>query len=295
MSDTSIPSPLSAFSAAVADLVRRAAPSLVSVKSERAQSSGFVWRPGLVVAAENALADDGEIDIVAHDGASIRAELVGRDPSTDVALLRVERTDLPQAPSSAGAAAAGALALVVAAREGAPAASLGIVSYGGPQWRSMRGGLIDARIELSAALRRSSEGGLALDAEGRAFGMAVFGPRRRTLVIPAATIDRVAATLAAKGRIARGYLGLGLQPVKLEGGGLGLMAISVDPKGPGAAAGVRQGDVIAAWNGEAVRGLHHLLRALGPDSVGTTVKLSLRRGGEPLELSLVVGERPQAQ
>ncbi|MFY9969667.1 MAG: S1C family serine protease, partial [Roseiarcus sp.] len=187
------------------------------------------------------------------------------------------------------------LALVVAAREGAPAASLGIVSYGGPQWRSMRGGLIDARIELSAALRRSSEGGLALDAEGRAFGMAVFGPRRRTLVIPAATIDRVAATLAAKGRIARGYLGLGLQPVKLEGGGLGLMAISVDPKGPGAAAGVRQGDVIAAWNGEAVRGLHHLLRALGPDSVGTTVKLSLRRGGEPLELSLVVGERPQAQ
>ncbi len=295
MSDTSIPSPLSAFSAAVADLVRRAAPSLVSVKSERAQSSGFVWRPGLVVAAENALADVGEIDIVAHDGASIRAELVGRDPSTDVALLRVERTDLPQAPSSAGAAAAGALALVVAAREGAPAASLGIVSYGGPQWRSMRGGLIDARIELSAALRRSSEGGLALDAEGRAFGMAVFGPRRRTLVIPAATIDRVAATLAAKGRIARGYLGLGLQPVKLEGGGLGLMAISVDPKGPGAAAGVRQGDVIAAWNGEAVRGLHHLLRALGPDSVGTTVKLSLRRGGEPLELSLVVGERPQAQ
>lgn len=115
------------------------------------------------------------------------------------------------------------------------------------------------------------------------------------MVIPAATIDRVAATLAAKGRIARGYLGLGLQPVKLEGGGLGLMAISVDPKGPGAAAGVRQGDVIAAWNGEAVRGLHHLLRALGPDSVGTTVKLSLRRGGEPLELSLVVGERPQAQ
>ncbi|MFY9971838.1 MAG: trypsin-like peptidase domain-containing protein, partial [Roseiarcus sp.] len=104
MSDTSIPSPLSAFSAAVADLVRRAGPSIVSVKSERTHSSGFVWRPGLVVAAENALADDGEIEIVAHDGASIRAELVGRDSSTDVALLRVPRTDLPQAPPSAGAA-----------------------------------------------------------------------------------------------------------------------------------------------------------------------------------------------
>ena len=295
MFDPSIPSPLSAFSAAVAELVRGAAPSVVSVKSQHSQSSGFVWRPGLVVAAEEALADDGEIEIVAHDGARARAELVGRDPSTDVALLRVERTDLPQASPSAGGAAAGALALVVAAREGAAAASLGIVSYAGPQWRSLRGGLIDARIELSAALRRSSEGGLALDADGQALGMAVFGPRRRTLVIPFSTINRVADVLAAKGRVARGYLGLGLQPVKLETGGTGIMAMSVDPKGPAAAAGVRQGDVIVAWNGEAVRGLHHLLRTLGPDSVGTSIKLSLKRAGEPVELTLTVGERPAAQ
>jgi S1-C subfamily serine protease len=295
MSTPSTPSPLNAFSAALADLVRAAAPSVISVKSQRAESSGFVWRPGLVVAAENALADDGDFAIAAHDGASARAELVGRDPSTDVALLRVQRMDLPQAPSSAGSPAAGALALVVAARDGAPAASLGVVSYAGPQWRSMRGGLIDARIELSASLRRSSEGGLALDADGRAFGMAVFGPRRRTLVIPAATIDRVAATLVAKGRIARGYLGLGLQAVKLQGGGVGLIALSVDAKGPGEAAGVKQGDVIVAWNGEPVRGMYHLMRLLGPDSVGKTVKLSLKRAGEPLELDVTIAERPQAQ
>jgi len=292
MSNPSSLSPLSAFSAAVADLVRGVAPGVVSVKSRHAQSSGFVWRPGLIVAAENALADDGEVDIVAHDGASARAELVGRDPSSDVALLRIQRTDLPQAAPSGSVPAAGVLALVVAARDGAPAASLGIVSYSGPQWRSMRGGLIDARIELSAGLRRSSEGGLALDAEGRAFGMAVFGPRRRTLVIPLATIDRVAATLAAKGRVARGYLGLGLQPVKLDGGGLGLMAISVDTRGPGAGAGVKQGDVIVAWNGEPLRGVHHLMRLMGSDSVGATVKLSLRRAGEPLELEVTIGERP---
>jgi S1-C subfamily serine protease len=294
MSDPSIPSPLSAFSASLTELVRGAAPGVVSVKSQHAQSSGFVWRPGLVVAAENALADDGAIEIVAHDGAATQAELVGRDPSSDVALLRVQRTDLPQVPPSTSLPTVGALALVVAARDGASAASLGIVSHAGPQWRSMRGGLIDARIELSAGLRRSSEGGLALDADGRAFGMAVFGPRRRTLVIPTATIDRVAATLLAKGRVARGYLGLGLQPVKLDGGGLGLMAISVDAKGPGAAAGVKQGDVIVAWNGETLRGVHHLMRLMGPDSVGATVKLSLKRAGEPLELGVTIGERPQA-
>jgi S1-C subfamily serine protease len=224
-----------------------------------------------------------------------RAELLGRDASTDVALLRVQRTDLPQAPTTASAPPAGALALVVAARQGAPAASLGVVSYADPLWHSMRGGLIDARIELSNGLRRSSEGGLALDAEGRAFGMAVFGPSRRTLVIPLSTIDRVAATLIAKCRIARGYLGLGLQPVKLESGGLGLMALSVDTNGPGAGAGVKQGDVIIAWNGEPLLGTYHLMRLLGPDSVGTTAKLSLKRAGEPLDLCVTVGERPPAQ
>jgi S1-C subfamily serine protease len=148
--------------------------------------------------------------------------------------LRVARTDLPKAPAPAEAPAAGALAAVAGAREGAPSAALGVVSFVGPQWRSLRGGVIDARIELDAALTRSSEGGLALDAEGRAFGMAVFGPRRHTLVIPFATIDRITELLATKGRIARGYLGLGLQPVKLDAGGIGAMATSVDAKGPSA-------------------------------------------------------------
>jgi S1-C subfamily serine protease len=293
MSDTI--DPLSVFSAALADLVRRTAPSVVTVKSQNGESTGFVWRPGLVVAAEDAFADDRDISIVAHDGASATAELVGRDPSTDVALLRFQGTELPQAPLAAQSVAAGSLALVVGARGGRPFASLGVVSYVGAQWRSMRGGLIDARIELSASLRRSSEGGLALDADGRAFGMAVFGPRRRTLIIPFATVDRAAETLLAKGRVARGYLGLGLQPVKLDGENVGLMAMSVDADGPGAGAGVRQGDVIVAWNGEPIRGFHGLMRALGPDSVGQTVRLSLRRAGEPIELALTIGERPQAQ
>ena len=295
MSDQSASSPLLGFSTALADLVRDVAPSLVSVQSERARSTGFSWRPGLIVAAENALPDDGEISIAAHDGASSPAQIIGRDPSTDVALVRVARTDLPQIAAAAQTPAAGALAVVAGARDGAPTAALGVVSFLGPQWRSLRGGVIDARIELDAALARSSEGGLALDARGQPFGMAVFGPRRRTLVIPMATVGRVAELLAAKGRIVRGYLGLGLQPVKLDAGGIGAMATSVDAKGPAAAAGVRQGDIIVAWNGEPIRGVHHLVRELGPDSVGASVKLSLRRAGEPIELTLTIGERPEGQ
>jgi S1-C subfamily serine protease len=209
--------------------------------------------------------------------------------------LRIERTDLPKAPAAAASPAAGALAAIAGAREGAVNAALGVVSFVGPQWRSLRGGLIDARIELDATLARASEGALALDASGQALGMAVFGPRRRTLVIPTATIERVGDVLATKGRIARGYLGLGLQPVKLDAGGTGAMAISVDAKGPGAAAGVRQGDIIVAWNGEPIRGVHQLVRALGPESVGVNVRLTLRRGGEPIEATLTIGERPESQ
>lgn len=295
MSDPSAASLLTSLSTELAGLVAGVAPSLVSIQSARARSTGFSWRPGLIVAAENALPDDGEISIVAHGGASSAARLAGRDSSSDVALLRIERTDLPQAPEAAAAPAAGALAIVAGAREGLASAALGVVSFVGPEWRSLRGGVIDARIELDAMLARASEGGLALDASGKTLGMAVFGPRRRTLVIPMATIDRVAGQLAAKGRIARGYLGLGLQPVRLDGGGTGAMAISVDPKGPGAAAGVRQGDIIVAWNGEPVRGVHHLVRALGPDSVGRAVRLTLSRAGEPIEATLTIGERPESQ
>jgi S1-C subfamily serine protease len=286
---------LLALSAGLAGLIRDVAPSLVSIQSAGARSTGFSWRPGLIVAAENALADDGENTILAHDGASSPAHIVGRDPSTDVAVLRVERTDLPRAPGAAAAPAAGALAVVAAAREGATSAALGVVSFVGPQWRSLRGGVIDARIELAATLARASEGGLALDASGQALGMAVFGPRRRTLVIPAATIDRVAEVLATKGRIARGYLGLGLQPVKLDAGGTGAMVTSVDAKGPAAAADVRQGDIIVAWNGEPIGGVHQLVRALGPDSVGASVRLTLRRAGEPIEATLTIGARPESQ
>ena len=291
MSDPSQSSALRALSSTLAGLVRDAAPRVVSIEGRRSRSSGFVWRPGLIVAAENALADEGEIRVVAHGGAASAAELIGRDPASDVALLRVQGLDLPQAPQSAGAVA-GALTVVIGARDGAPIASLGVVSFAGPQWRSLRGGLIDARIELDAELSRASEGGVALDADGYVLGMAVFGPRRRTLVIPSKTIDRVAQVLIEKGRVARGYLGLSLQAVRLEADGAGLMAMSVDPKGPGAEAGVRQGDVVVAWNGEAIRGLHHLLRALGPDSVGTSVKLSLKRAGEPMDVTLIVTERP---
>jgi S1-C subfamily serine protease len=294
MSEPHTTSILQKFSSAVSDLVARAQSSVVSIHSDRSRCSGFVWRPGLIVTADEALADEGEISVILSGGESIPARLAGRDPSTDVALVRADRPNLQPAWLGPVTAAAGAAAIVVGSQDGSPTAALGVVSLAGGGWRSLRGGEIDDRIELDASIRRSSEGGLALDATGRAFGMAVFGPRRRVLVIPSATIDRVAAKLEIHGRIPRGYLGLALQPVRLDGEGVGAMVMGVDANGPGAAAGMRQGDVIVVWDGQAIRSVQTLLRALGPDSVGATVRLGVKRAGEPIEVKLQIGERPES-
>jgi S1-C subfamily serine protease len=282
---------LSALSSGIEGVVAAAHPSIVSVHSRRSRATGFVWKTGLAVTADEALADEGDISIKLSDGTSRPATIAGRDHTTDVALLRFDSAGLAPIALSSRVPALGALAVVVAAEHGTPTAALGVVSLAGPRWRSLRGGEIDARIELDVSLRHHHEGGLALDAAGEAFGMAVLGPRR-VLVIPAATIERVAAKLDTHGRVARGYLGLGLQPIKLDDG-VGAMVMSVDKSGPGAAAGFRQGDVIVGWNNEKLSGVRALLRALGPESVGTVVDVSARRGGEPIAFKLTIGERPE--
>ncbi|MDA9441379.1 serine protease [Bradyrhizobium sp. CCBAU 51745] len=283
--------PLTSLSSALADVVARIAPSVVSVHSHRSGSTGFVWKPGLIVTADEALADEGDVQIVLADGGTVAATIVGRDHTTDIALLRAE-TNIAPVKLAATVPALGALSVVVATNRDAPSAALGMVSVSGQGWRSLRGGEIDARIELDVRLRSSQEGGLALDASGQAFGMAVLGPRR-VLVIPTATIERVAAQLETRGRIARGYLGLGLQPLRLDDG-IGAMVMNVDKAGPAASAGIRQGDVIVAVNDQKLSGVRALLRTLGPASVGRVVDVAVRRGGEPASFRVTIGERPEA-
>lgn len=283
-------SPLSSLSTALAATIATAAPSLVSVHSHRSRATGFVWKPGLIITADEALADDGDIIVAFADGTTRAASIAGRDHTTDIALLRFDGTDVAPMPLMAEVPPLGALAVIAAADQGTPVAALAMVSKSAGPWRSLRGGDIAARIELDTRLRPSSEGGLVLDATGHAIGMAVRGPRR-TLVIPTATIERVAGRLETHGRIARGYLGAGLQPVRLDDG-LGAMVMSIDKSGPAAAAGLRQGDIITALNKEPFRGMRGLMRELGPDSVGAVVELAALRAGEPVQVALTIGERP---
>jgi S1-C subfamily serine protease len=293
MSNPTVSQSLLPLSNAVAALVREAGRRVVGVHSQRSRASGWFWRPQLIVAPSDVIADEGPIRVTLPGGDTVEATLKGRDPSTDVALLRVERADVTPVTLSPEAVEAGAITVVVGAAEGTPTAALGVVSRAGGNWRSVRGGDMGPRIELDVVLRASAEGGVVVDAAGHAIGMAVFGPRKRVLVIPAATIERVASQLDRDGRIARGYLGLGLQPVRLDNGGEGAMVMSVDATGPAAAAGVRQGDIVVGWNGQPLRTVA-IVRELGPGSVASVVRMSATRAGEPVEFDVTIGARPDA-
>jgi S1-C subfamily serine protease len=276
----------------LADIVAGAAPQVVEVQSHRSLASGFFWRDGLIVTADETLAEEGRIEVELHDGAVLDAELVGRDPATDIALLRVSDTKVLLATSRLDPVRPGELALIVAAAESAPLTAFGMIAAAGPAWQSMRGGTIDARIEMDIRLRRRAEGGLALDGAGRAVGMAVRGPRGRTLIIPSATIERIASQLAEHGRVPIPYLGVALKDVPLKDGGNGAMVMTVDRAGPAAAGGVQQGDIIVSWEGQQMASAAALLRTLRATPVGSMVTLGLQRGGAALELGVTVGDKP---
>jgi S1-C subfamily serine protease len=295
--------PLVAFSDHSAQLVERVAGGIVSVLGGgHRPSSGIHWRSGIVVTAEEVLERDEGVKIALAGGRLVEATLVGRDPTTDVAVLRFKPDGLATAQTAdAASLRAGHLVLAIGNHQGDPVASLGIVALAGGAWHSLRGGAIDSFIRMDLGLSPVAQGGAVVDAQGRVVGMAVLGPRRRALAIPTATIDRVVDQLLAKGHVFRGYLGAGLQPVRLSsndaqpsGGGRGILVVSIDPEGPAARAGMLVGDIVTAWNAKPVDRVREVMRLLGPDSVGHAVDLGLLRGGAPTALKVVIGERAVA-
>jgi S1-C subfamily serine protease len=263
---------LSQFSRDLAAVIDATSPAIVAVHGRgRLPSSGIVWEPGLIVTAEETIARDADLALTLADGRRVEATLAGRDPSTDIAVLRFAGEARPIARGSAPELRPGHLAVAVGRAETDVIAALGIVALAGGPWHSSHGGKIDARLRFDLRLASTAEGGALVSADGALIGMAVHGPRRRVLAIPTATIARVVATIKEKGHVARGYLGVSLQSVPIREGEhhrRGAMVVTIDPAGPAQAGGLKQGDIIVAMDGEAVTGVRGVYQRLGPDSVG---------------------------
>jgi S1-C subfamily serine protease len=286
----------------LAEIVDRVGRSVVSVNARRISSSGIHWRSGLIVTSDETIRREDDITVTLEGDRTVPVTLIGRDPSTDVAVLKLPNTELAIAQiGDANSLKVGHLVLSIGrGRERGLSASLGVVSTAGGEWRSMTGGLIDRFLRLDLNLFPGSAGGPLVDATGLVLGFTTTGPRGTVLAIPSTTVNRVVDSLLEKGRISRGYLGVGMQPVRLSdslkskfsfSGEQGVMVVSIEPQAPADRAGILLGDIFISLNDTPVRDTRDVQAFLSDRGVGQTLKAKLIRGGELVELSIVVGER----
>ena len=291
---------LEAFSEA---LVARAAVATQLVAEIRpngaSHRSGTVWRSDIVVTSEQSLPKAESYEVCLPQGARLAATLVGRDPGTNVAVLKLEGAVERALPARAEAQS-GAIALAYGADgRGGVASHIGIVSALGPEWRSRAGGKIDRRITLDIAITHHDDGGPVLDASGGLLGISTLGYRDTVLAIPPETVDRSVDALLTHGRIERGWLGVALQPVAIPdswretaGANSGLMVMSTVADGPAATGGLQAGDILLTLDGAPAAHVRHLAERLGSDSVGREIAIGVLRNGARVPMHATVAARP---
>jgi len=292
---------LPSLSNELAAAVEQAAGSVVAVNARpRLPSTGVHWRPGIIVTADHTVRSVQDLTVIDREGRTMAATLVGRDPGTDLAVLRIQDTDL----ATAGLGNSDSLKVghIVLAVGYGPRASWGIVSAVGGRWRTWRGGEIDQLLRLDLTLYPGFSGGPLVDALGQVVGINTSGlSRRLELAIPASTVTRVADELIEKGHVTRAFLGVGLQPVSLPETArralagapeIGLIVVRVQPEGPAAQAGLLLGDVLVSLDGIHVASTEAVLDAVAARRVGATVSATILRAGTPTDVSITLGERP---
>jgi S1-C subfamily serine protease len=293
--DTQMANELAALSSEIAAAVELAGKNVVAVHARpRYSSSGVIWRPGVVVTAEHTIRREEEITATLPDGKNVAATLAGTDPGTDLAVLKIEANS--QAPGRTTAAPApGTLALAIGRSEDSGVnATLGIISARSGEWRTWRGGRLDHYIRLDLTVYPGSDGGAVVNPAGETIGIATTALSRIAgLAIPAVTVDRVVDEILARGRVARGYLGVGLQPVELPNHQKGLIVLSLEAGGSAASGGVLIGDILVKLAGKAVQDTDDIQLVLEGQAVGGKVELEVLRGGESRQVNVVIGERPR--
>lgn len=278
--------------------------SVVAVHGQRHASSGIVWSSDSVVTANHALRRDDEISVITGPDKRTLASVAGRDPSTDLAVLRLQ--DPVEASSArwgdAGKLRVGELVLALGrTRRGNVVASSGIISGLMGRWRTWRGGELEQFIRPDLAMYPGFSGGPLVGPEGEILGLNTAGLHRAGITVPAATVARVAPELLAKGRIERPYLGLAMQAVTVPESlrtrlnlkaSDGLLVAHVEPGSPAEKGGVMLGDVLIELAGMAVQDTDAVQEVLRSHKPGDSIATSLIRGGTLVTSTFKLAARP---
>jgi S1-C subfamily serine protease len=302
--ETTLANSLIALSEQIASTVEQAAQSIVSVHARpRFDSSGVHWSPEIVVTADHALRRNEGIRVTAPDGSKLDAELVGRDPGTDLAVLRVKGLGIPVSQREENPAATpGSIVLAVGRSKDSAVAAFGVISNVSGPSQTWRGGRLDQVVRLDLSLHPAGAGGAVVGASGKLIGVATPALSRVSVfAIPLSTVTRVTENLLAHGRVPRGYLGVGLQPIaipehlrsKLNLGSTGLIAITVEHDGPAGRAGMSIGDVLLELGGRAMQRTENVQEVLSSEPVGKKIQARILRGGSPMEIEITIAERPR--
>jgi S1-C subfamily serine protease len=288
----------------LAGVVQTVDSHIVSIRARRHYpSSGVRWSPDVVVTADHTIQRDEDITVTLAEGKSVDATLVGRDPGTDLAVLKVKAPGSSAAQlSRAETVRVGELALVIGrSPDSGVNASLGIISANSGQWRTWRGGQLDAYIRLDAKLFPQSSGGAVVNARGEIIGIATSGLSRIAgVAIPTSTVASVTENLLQRGFVPRGYFGIGVQPVPFSEdlrkklsipNRSGLIVLTVEPGGPADEAGILIGDIVTSIGDVLIEQADDLQKYSNSGLVGKSVNISYVRGGALKESPVTVGER----
>jgi S1-C subfamily serine protease len=292
------------LSGELAAAVESAAPSVVRVEGRRrAASSGVAWSAdGVIVASHHAVDAEEGVPVGLHDGRTVPARVLGRDPGTDLAVLRAEAAGLAVPQWDERTPRLGHLVVGLSRPGRSCRGRLGIVSAVAGEWRTPAGGRLESYLETDVDPHPGFSGGLMLGADGRALGVTTAGLLRGAgMVVAAPSLRRVVEALLAHGRMRRGWLGIGTQPVALGedlrarlGQATALLVLSVQRDSPAARAGLLLGDVLLRAGEERLTGPAALLSSLDEEHVGRELALHLLRAGEERDLTVLVGEREAA-
>ena len=293
---------LSTLSEQLADAVERAGRAVVQVNARpRQPSSGVVYAPTLVLAADHAIEREDGLTVETATGSALAAQLVGRDLASDLAVLRVPGLGVEPARAAATAARVGQFALAVGRPAGRELmASIGVVSAIGGPLRT-RGGVLEQYLRTDATPYPGFSGGALIDVRGSVLGILTTGlGGGAALAVPVAAAWRLAEPLARQGYVSRGWLGIGSQPVRIppgqrggQGHQAGLLVVDLAPDGPALRGGILLGDILIVMDHQAVDSGEALQAHLGGDRVGRTVALQVIRGGALVTLEVTVGQRPE--